>query len=530
MLNLEVRLQTGGKRLTAWCYRSRWPFLVALLAGLAVHYVIYAYHLQNFDSLHVGSLYMADQWDFSPRWETQQGRWGLFFVDWLRGGINLAPLSSFLLLLFFAAAGMLLTRLFAVRSTALRYLIPLLLVCAPYTAEVETYHYCSAAYALSFLLAVLAVMWPACTVSRWGWLPGAVCLLLSLSLYQASLGVAAGLCLMVLVLTVLRQPQQPKALLPLAAKLLAMGLAGAVGYSLALRFFLRLYDVSLAGINGINLVGAEWLTGLPAGVANAYRDFFRYFATHEIAQNYYGQRAAYLLLLLLTVLLVVRWLLGRYAAAGKLVAVVLLLLLPAAVNVTDVINPNTQIELRMAGGLVLIAPFCLALWEAAGLRRDDGRRFAVLAVGSVLTLVLLRGYIVQVNNDAMAMLAQKNTIVHLADRICTTLESDADYQAGAQVCILGQPQKGTYDDLSPLQEKSSDLVQFGLLSFDPTYNSRGWHSLYWEELGLRLNWCSDEETRKICATDTFQNMPVYPQEGSIQTIDGVVTVKVAPIQ
>ena len=183
----------------------------------------------------------------------------------------------------------------------------------------------------------------------------------------------------------------------------------------------------------------------------------------------------------------------------------------------------------MAGALVLVAPFCLALLEKCPIK---GKKLAgwSLAVGTVCSVILLRGYVVQINNDAMVMLAQKNKIVNLANRICLQLEQNPDYQAGAEVCILGEPQKGMYDDVSPLTERASDLAQFGLLSFDPTFNARGWHSLYWEELGINLNWCSDERTRELCATEEFQNMPVYPQEGSIQTIDGVVMVKVAEIQ
>ena len=178
---------------------------------------------------------------------------------------------------------------------------------------------------------------------------------------------------------------------------------------------------------------------------------------------------------------------------------------------------------------MLVAPFCLALLEQCPIQ---GKKLAVwpLAAGAVCGVLLLRGYIVQVNNDAMVMLAQKNKIVHLADRICVQLEQNADYQAGAEVCILGEPQKGLYAAVSPLHEKASDLAQFGLLSYDPTFNARGWHSLYWEELGIELNWCSDETTRALCASEAFQAMPAYPQQGSIQTLDGVVVVKVADIQ
>ena len=224
-----------------------------------------------------------------------------------------------------------------------------------------------------------------------------------------------------------------------------------------------------------------------------------------------------------------RWLFTTYRPAVIAGVIVLLGLLPAAVNVTDIINSNTRIELRMAGALVLVAPFCMALLDASPRLPKLHIHWPAVA-GGLCTLVLLRGYVVQINNDAMVMLAQKNKIVNLANRICLQLEQNKEYQEGAQVCILGEPQNGMYTDLSPLNDKASDLAQFGLLSFDPTFNSRGWHSLYWEELGIRMNWCSDEQTRALCATETFQEMPFYPQEGSIQTINGVVTVKVAPIQ
>lgn len=528
MKAVEESLRVTWQRLYRWAYRCRWLFVVTLLASAAGHYVIYANHLQNFDSLHIGSLYIADFWEFSPRWETQQGRWGLRFVDMLRGGINQAPLSAFLLLLLYTLAALLVLRLLQVRARPLRWLIPLTVVLAPYTAEVETYHYCSAAYALSFFLAVLAVVLVACCKVRWRFLPGALCLLLALSLYQASLNVAAGLSLMMILLQLLRDPQEPRPAICLTGQLLAMGAAGTAGYYLWLKFFLRYYDTSLAGINGINLVGLDLIKHLPEGLANAYRDFGAYFFSHDIAQNYYGQRLAYLLLFVLTAVVFLRWLVTSYRSGAVALVLILLALLPAAVNLTDVINPNTRIELRMSGALVLLVPFCLALLDRAP--RKAGRLPWTLAAASLCGLILLRGYVVQINNDAMVMLAQKNKIVNLANRICLQLEQNADYQAGAQVCILGEPQNGLYEELSPLNDKASNLAQFGLLSFDPTFNSRGWHSLYWEELGIRLNWCSDEQTRELCASDTFQQMPSYPQSGAIQTIDGVVVVKVAPIQ
>ena len=195
------------KKVSLWWAKNFRPLVVALLVGCGVHYTIYANQLGNFDAVHIGALYTADGWPEHLYWETQQGRWALRLVDMLRGGINQPALSALLMLFLYALAGVLLTDLFAVRSRVAKYLIPLTLVCAPYVAEVETYHYCSVSYALSFLLAVLAVRSAVCGV-RFVWLMGTVCLAFALGMYQANLGTAAGLCVMLLLLAVLRRPRR----------------------------------------------------------------------------------------------------------------------------------------------------------------------------------------------------------------------------------------------------------------------------------------------------------------------------------
>mgnify|MGYP000413749507 CR=1 FL=1 len=48
-----------------------------------------------------------------------------------------------------------------------------------------------------------------------------------------------------------------------------------------------------------------------------------------------------------------------------------------------------------------------------------------------------------------------------------------------------------------------------------------------DELGVQLNECADETVRAISNSDAFKAMPNYPADGCIQTIDGVVTLKVA---
>ena len=200
-------------------------------------------------------------------------------------------------------------------------------------------------------------------------------------------------------------------------------------------------------------------------------------------------------------------------------------MLPAAVNVTDVLNTETLISLRMAGGLATVVPFAVALLDASP-RANPRTALACAACCAVL----LRGFAVQVNNDAAVLLQQKTMIVSFANRLCTRLEQEPDYRNGAPVVILGEPKHSFYSEVSALTPRASELVQAGQLSFDPTFNSHGWYVLFWDELGVRLNECEDEMIRGICNTEEFKAMPCYPQEGCVKTIAGVVTLKVADIR
>ena len=481
------------KKVSLWWAKNFRPLVVALLVGCGVHYTIYANQLGTMDAVHIGALYIADGWPEHLYWETEQGRWALRLVDMLRGGINQPALSALLMLFLYALAGVLLTDLFGVRSRTAKYLIPLTLVCAPYVAEIEFFHYCSVSYALSFLLAVLAVQSAVCGL-RFAWLAGTVCMAFSLGMYQANLGTAAGLCVMLLILAVLRRHGAWKATGLTALRMVLMGGSGAVLYMLILKVFLRLYDVGLSGVNGINAVGLDTLRSL--------------------------------LLFVLAALAGLRWLIVLHDRKAAAAAVVLVALLPAAANVTDVINTGATVALRMAGSLAIVVPFAIAVIDAAPALTERAF-FWGMALCTAFCAVLLRGFAVQVNNDAAVMLKQKTTVVNLANRLCTRLEENADYQNGAEVVILGEPKRGAYPEESSLKPMAGELAQFGPLSYDPTFNAHGWYVLVWDELGVQLNECADETVRAISNSDAFKAMPNYPADGCIQTIDGVVTLKVA---
>lgn len=519
-------LQHWKKSFPAWDLAARQGarrFAVLLAVALVAHFQMIANGLQNPDSLWLGGDYhIADSWELSL------GRWGLVLVDLLRGGFVSPVLSGVGMLVLYTAAGMLLVRVLgAQNSRPLRWLIPLTVVLAPQVLITESYLFCSIAYALAFLLAVAAAYWVQ-RLPRWpGVLLGALFLMASLSLYQSNVGVTAGLLLMWLLRTLLDAPES----LAVFARRLGRTLLGcALGlgaYYVVLQLRLYTTQVALSGYKGADSVGVvHALTNLGTGIPQAYQDFFTYFFGRSIAANYYHVRPVYAVLsILAAVALVVRlWQIRRHRAAC-LLAVVLVVLLPLAVAAIDLIVPGTTLILLTCSPLLTVVPFVLTLCVQYMTGHRLGQGAVLLTVG--VTVVLLRGYLLQLNTDSTTLLASQRTTLTVAQSLLQELQQRPEYRAGMPVAIIGQPESGNYPNLSPCYDKADSLVQMGLLFHSPHANAEGWQQIFKQYLGVALNWSSRDQVMEIVNTPEYQMMAVYPQEGSLQEIQGCLVARVA---
>ena len=144
-----------------------------------------------------------------------------------------------------------------------------------------------------------------------------------------------------------------------------------------------------------------------------------------------------------------------------------------------------------------------------------------------MTVVLLRGYLLQLNTDSTTLLASQRTTLTVAQSLLQDLQQRPEYRAGMPVAIIGQPESGNYPNLSPCYDKADSLMQMGLLFHSPHANAEGWQQIFKQYLGVALNWSSREQVMEIVNTPEYQMMAVYPQEGSLQEIQGCLVARVA---
>ena len=514
-------------RLKEFWNRNRVAFVATLIAGALIHFMIYSEGLMNPDAVWLGEEYIAG-------WEVSLGRWGLELFDRIHAGLNAPLITTAVALFWFALGGVLINELFAVESKVLRVLSPMLFIASPLVAITITYYYCSDAYAFSFFLAVAAVVIVG-KYSCWGVhiLPAAICIMFSLSIYQSNLGVTAGLSILIVIFRTLYSHDKRKENVGLLLRLLTMeGLGTAVYYGI-LKIVLRVKGLSMSAYKGAENVGlGNMFANLGSSIQNAYSDFWQFFTQNTIMVNGYLVRFCYGVLFVLIVAVVLYKLVAfRIGDMDAAIIFVGFALLPLACNVVDIAVPDTRIILLTSGGLTILPAAMLAMINVHPSEQGKASVIAgIRCVSGVLATLLIINFAMIINADALVMKEERDKTVALANRIYARIEENENFLSGCQVLISGTAANGNYPIITELEDNVNHYAKYGLVW--KTYNGslNCWRQVYRRYLGVELNWCTEMQFREIAATPEFQSMTNYPAEDSIRMINGVLVIKVSPIE
>lgn len=520
-----------------WLRNNAPLILLTFAAGALVFAPVWLENLQNPDSAWIGVFYRADHWEYLADWEVRQGRWALTLMGWLRRSMqDSAVLTRLPALLLFAVGAQLAADLLELRSRWARLLAPLLMVCNPCVLEILTYRYCCADYGLSYLLAVAAVAAVVRLPGVGGIVTGTLCLTFSLGLYQAHLGLAAALCMMIAALRLLRQSEGFYAVMRLFGRMACMGGAGVALYYLILRLSLGVKGLEMTSYSGADNFGAAHiLTSLPSGVGRAYLSAGRFFFGESIVANHYGMCALYLLLFALggAALLLRLWM-DRTERAKRSTAMALLfvVLLPMALSCMILIIPESVPMPRTSMALLLMLPFLLALVEQAP-------PFFVTRLARGLCVAgafgLLWADTLQNVTDTQVMSDRKALYRTVAQQVYADLRVQDGYTTDTAVLVAGQLPNENYPDPTRFAEYA-DFVAGSPFSWPGGLdaNSYCWRNFFREELGLALNWGTVEENAAIQQTEEYQAMPCYPDPGAFAWFEGeegrrLLIVKLSPV-
>ena len=489
-------------------------FLSIFIGGLIAHLFIFTNIIPNFDG--ISRVYEEQQM-------TLAGRWSLHYatvVNWCtQMPLVIGVLSNF----FLALSGLLIVRMFRIRSCVLAAVWGIVYAVFPAIADTYAYTFTASAYCIAIFLAVLGVML-AKKGKWWSIAAGVALLAFAMGVYQAYATVAIVLCVLLVIRQITQPEQEVRDILIAGVKYIVFLIAGAVLYYATLLVFLKVKDLQMWSYLGMSDINQGYpFHLLPTAFKQSYVQVGQFFfggANGLTSPLFFGIN---ILLAAVSAVLVLASVIKQklYKAPVKLGGLlVLLVLLPLAANFVQIISPMSTPRLLMKFSLVYLYLLPVVLLDRLEIKGKSC--VSLTLVGAMLVSSL---YFWQYDNLLYTMLnhAHRSTLSYVT-RMVSRVESCEGYQYGMPIVVIGGFPSDKYD---------TDIETFEVVRSESAFSSSviplNKHIYYY--LNDWLNVPAQEPADELClaltATEEFKQMPLYPDSGSVQIIDGCVVVKVA---
>ena len=477
---------------------------------------------------------MADEahYLFSVGATVTSGRWFLgvlgAVVRWIFGSPNFSlPLWSGLITLFLAGlCGCVLVRWMGWQNRWSWVLASGLLTVFPVMSGLFFYNFTAPYYMLGLLL-VLSGSALLCCRRKAASFAGAVGLVcLGLSIYQAFLSLF--LCLL-LIFFLKELSGQDSWTFPALFKEILWYLSGcaaiAVVYLLSVKLSISLVGEGLSDYKGISTMGAASLGQYLQRIKLAiYLFFFPARSDRYAFLLPYRLQDCYYLTLTLTALLGGRQVLQFFRQSPPpkgLAAALVFACFPLAVNFIYVVcNQEDVYNLMLFGQM---APFLLLLSLIDGLAVSKVRILSLARKAALALLLIFCLFCVRVDNAVYirGQLIQTRSISYFTTLV-TTIKSTPGYTGSTPVAFVG-------DTSYAMDPTFRSIEGFGALSIAPLPYDASPFSIGYSWQDFLTLWCGFTPTyvdgEDFAGLPEVQEMPGYPDAGSVRMVDGTVVVK-----
>ena len=503
-------------------------FGCCFVSGFLAHLYAFTNLIPNADGL--SRVYDAQQM-------TVAGRWFLHYASVFHGYVQAPAVIGFFTVLFLSLSAALTVSLLKIRNPVLCGLTGLLMAVFPPVAFTLLFLFTSSAYCFGILLAVLSV-WMTARRPRL-LIPAILVLACAVGTYQAYFAAAAALSLISVLLFALEEKRKTKEVLLYGLRFLVLLTAGLLVYYGELLIFLKAKNLTLMDYKGISGIGRSGLAAdALSRLGAAYTELIPSYSTPLILGVNLALAAVGL------------WAFAVCAVRDRLhkrpavlvLTIVLLSLLPPALNFAVLLVSRVRDHMRYA--LVFAYVLVLALTERAvschqersaaepkdpsssapepvapwALVRNTKLLFSAVTILSVLLAILS----FQVDNLAYTASDRAHrATLSFATRLVSRVESAPGYREGMEVVVIGSlPESAPLDSASVFD--TVDAPSYSVLN-------RNKHIYYYVNDWLNVLWREpDEETfLTVSDSDTFLDMPLYPDDGSVVVKDNRVIVKLA---
>lgn len=493
--------------------------IAAVLTGIFSYYLFIVYGYAYPDGLCEGLYYYHN-----ADWHLACGRWAVRYLNKLVGNNIVMPLIIVCLYSLCIALSVLVLREdWKLKNKSTLLLVTSAMVVTPAVIAHLTYPHVALTFSFAFLLSVFFYFMG--HQKHWAWhVLGSCCLCVSMGLYQSYIGAAATLVLLGAVLGLVRG----KSWIDTAKELirfLILGIAGCVLNVIIYKFEIYIRGTYISDrVKAFNIT--EIFVSLKSSVVNCYSASIEYFTDEILKRQYLYMLFAVVVILLLGILLVKMIRDKKYVEI--VLSVVLLLLVPVSMNVIHILIPYNEISMLMRYHYVLIILFGVVIVEQATVYMGKAFKTRIIGVVNIVLFGIVSTCVMSANATFEGLRISYDAIEVQTGLILSDVYDQEGYIPNeTPIVFVGFPN----DKVS--QERLSIYKYAINLTNNP---------VYWEDMnGLincrrqyMLNYCgidpgtfTPEEYYEIIRGEVFTDMPLWPAEGSVKMINGMVVVRLS---
>ena len=476
----------------------------SLLTALCTYLFIFTNKFPNYDDL---------KFLFGKGYSLTSGRWGLDLLARVLPNYSMPWLHGMLSILLLTLSVCLIVDIFQIKSITLQCLLAALIISFPSEIGTMLYMFTSSSYAVAFLLSVLSVF----LFEKKGLylkILAGIMLILSLSIYQAYIAVAASFLVLRIAQRLLLSEEQPLYIIISQGVyyLIFLGVS-LILYYLLTRLFLYYSNETL------NDWAMRATSTSDTFFCRLYRSWILFVAVY--LKNAFGlvpnglsmvaHGATLLGIALSYVYIVLR---EKRFIKNTLLFVLLTVIFPLSVNCLVFILGENGIH-----GLTMFSFVSVYILAAIIFEQLSHYRLKNLCkdifVFSMSLIVLCNVYIANKSYLKQYIIYENTTSIHQA--VVTQLQMTEGFSSGSKVAIIGNPARTNH-----VTDAFGEDSVYGLGTYTGESISEYFFTYY---LGVDLNYASDQEKQELKKDARIKQMEVYPYYGYIQRIDDYIVVK-----
>ena len=510
---------------------------LAIVSGaifsVLVHSFMFLNKFVNTDSIGI--------WNRSLPGLYMSGRWFSQYAASIRGTYSIPWVIGIFACLYLVVSIAITVSVLKIKKPTSVVIASLLMAAFPSLAYFFGFDFIADIFTLALLLSALAVYF---TVKyKYGFVLGAFSLMLSLALYQAFLGFAMGMFLLMLIKHILDVDIEVRDLLKNAIRYATCGVLGLAMYMVSVRIFVMRGSGVMFDYRGMDSMGQIPLGELPGLIQNSFIQFLRFFIPMS---NPFFYVSNFLFWMYFIVFLIILYYLVWIVVTRKIylhpLRIILLVLclfsLPVSLNIVDVIIGDFRSDTLTIYSFVLSIIFAFVLCEehlATVLQSAKKKTFAFVRwILLCATLMIGINYVVTsgLYYFALHILYERTFAFH--NRVLARIEQTEGFRADTPVALIGEGwfMLGYQDSVANFPTIKNDRGRprpFATLRSSGVGSNRRFTTFVSHYLGVQLNHATDAQLADLKRTEEFIQMPFWPQAGSVRYIDGFIVIKINPV-